>query len=410
MSKATSKKINLSQANMALAVLFLPEHRKLNKRSKHNTLDWLIDERRKIADIENDCLDYIYMSYRYLHFFELELAAYQSKKLRPSKLADYLLLGFAALLSRDRQEPQKIINRLCNLIKEQINPGAAKFCYAFLKHCLREKETLISKASNKPEIFLGPKLLAEHKELDSSVLAMLCESIPKRGEGISYFNEKAELLHSPAKEFFENADWKQAINPASWQCVAFLFDKIKAAKNFSVLDACAAPGGKSLALASMLKKNNISATIYATDNKAPRLKRLKENYSQSPFPSTQAENVLCFDWNNIKQETWPQNWPESFDLILADLPCSGTGTLNSQPDILLEDIALRVQQLLPIQNNILKNLKAVLKSDGQLYTSICSLHPQENLNIFEQSKSSKLHFKSEDVLEQNNEFIRAWLS
>lgn len=108
----------------------------------------------------------------------------------------------------------------------------------------------------------------------------------------------------------------------------------------------------------MLSKNTFTFDkIIATDAKFKRLERLKENIQLWQIPA------LCslVEWGTQK-ETAPVK-AQNYDIILADLPCSGLGTLLSRPDILTKKVSNAVYEL---QNKILDDLFLKLKKPGLL--------------------------------------------
>lgn len=133
------------------------------------------------------------------------------------------------------------------------------------------------------------------------------------------------------------------------------------------LDACAAPGGKSVLLS---KK---CAFVTACDIHAHRVE-LIESYKKRMA----AENVTAV----LKDSSvFCPEFENAFDGVLCDVPCSGTGVINENPDIKLfrreEDIA----ELNKIQLAILSNCARYVKSGGRLYYSTCSLLPEENDSV-----------------------------
>lgn len=140
-----------------------------------------------------------------------------------------------------------------------------------------------------------------------------------------------------------------------------------------VWDCCAAPGGKTLILA----KRMPDAEILASDVSAKRLTRMEFRMRQFAY----AQNVRC-EVADAANETAPQNG--EFDLILCDVPCSGTGTLARNPEIRLR---LRQEELVRLakrQRAILEGALRHLAPGGRLIYSTCSLEPEENESLVEQ--------------------------
>lgn len=134
-----------------------------------------------------------------------------------------------------------------------------------------------------------------------------------------------------------------------------------------VLDACAAPGGKSTHLMELAQ---IKLTVL--DSNAQRLVRVAENFERL---GNEFHRLICGD------ALYPSEWwdGQAFDRILADVPCSASGVVSRHPDIKW----LRRQTDLSIfasnQENILNTLWKILKREGKLLYITCSIFQEENL-------------------------------
>lgn len=143
-----------------------------------------------------------------------------------------------------------------------------------------------------------------------------------------------------------------------------------------VLDACAAPGGKTLALLQSAKQLNKQIELTAIDISPARLVKVQENLDRAGEQAT----LLAAD--ATETSTW---WKGiSFDKILVDAPCSGSGVMNRYPDIKLlrrkQDIAGFAQQ----QLNLLNGLWPCLAEGGELLYCTCSILPAENSEVLSQ--------------------------
>jgi 16S rRNA (cytosine967-C5)-methyltransferase len=126
----------------------------------------------------------------------------------------------------------------------------------------------------------------------------------------------------------------------------------------TVLDFCAAPGGK----AAQLVKAGYAVT--AVENDTDRLPRLKENLAR-----------LCYTADIVEADAVIYRPDTPVDGVLLDAPCSATGTFRRHPEVLLRapDIAGRVI----LQRNLIANAAACLKPGGILIYCVCSLEPEE---------------------------------
>lgn len=134
-----------------------------------------------------------------------------------------------------------------------------------------------------------------------------------------------------------------------------------------ILDACAAPGGKTTHILELAPQAN----VIALDIEASRLKRVEENLQRLG----QKAKVICGD------ATQPETWLEQgvmFDRILLDAPCSATGVIRRHPDIKWLRQENDIAELAALQQQILTALWQRLKPKGTLLYATCSVLSEEN--------------------------------
>ncbi len=149
------------------------------------------------------------------------------------------------------------------------------------------------------------------------------------------------------------------------------------------LDCCAAPGGKT----SLLARRDLGGRVFATELHPHRARLL---LSLSRLPNV---HVVAADARHLPFST-------SFDRILVDVPCSGTGTLSRNPEI---KSRLKVEDLLDLQARqvaILKSALARLAPTGKLVYSTCSLEREENEAVVEAALDGAAEFKVVDCREE----------
>jgi 16S rRNA (cytosine967-C5)-methyltransferase len=133
-----------------------------------------------------------------------------------------------------------------------------------------------------------------------------------------------------------------------------------------ILDACAAPGGKTLILA----ERNPQARIVACESSAPRLDQLRQRLAMH---AARVEFRLA-DAAALEEDA-------VFDLVLADVPCSGTGTLGRNPEIRhrlrAEDLVRHAER----QRAIVRAALRAVRPGGHVLYSTCSLEPEENEQV-----------------------------
>lgn len=133
-----------------------------------------------------------------------------------------------------------------------------------------------------------------------------------------------------------------------------------------ILDACAAPGGKTAHLFEL--QTDIQLT--ALDISEARLQRVEENCARLGFKPS----VIAVDARNVDE--WWQG--EQFDKILLDVPCSAVGVIRRHPDIKHLRRDEDIEALVQLQREILLKNWALLKSGGSLLYATCSLFKAEN--------------------------------
>jgi 16S rRNA (cytosine967-C5)-methyltransferase len=140
-----------------------------------------------------------------------------------------------------------------------------------------------------------------------------------------------------------------------------------------VLDACAAPGGKSTQLAELMDDQG---EIWAVDRSEARLKKVVANAERLGMVSLQMLAADAADLLEIR----PQ-WHGYFDRILVDAPCSGLGTLARHADARWRIQPDTIAELANQQQRLLERLAPLLQPAGRLVYATCTVHPQENGDV-----------------------------
>ena len=165
--------------------------------------------------------------------------------------------------------------------------------------------------------------------------------------------------------YHEGKWWIQDI--ASQLPVKILLSKIK--QNTNVIDLCAAPGGKT----AQLLTNNLKVTSVESNNK--RAKILEENLNRLNLKT----KLIIKDATQYKPE-------KLADAILLDAPCTSSGTMRKNPDILWRlsykkgNYFSHMESVIKIQRDLLDSASKMLKSRGVLIYSVCSLEKEEGEN------------------------------
>jgi 16S rRNA (cytosine967-C5)-methyltransferase len=132
----------------------------------------------------------------------------------------------------------------------------------------------------------------------------------------------------------------------------------------SIVDLCAAPGGKTAQLA------HAGARVVAVDRSPARMARLRDNLTRLGLA---ADTVVAdaVDWQGTE--------PGGFDGVLLDAPCSSTGTIRRHPDIAWLRQEADIAALTALQKRLLQKAASLLKPGGMLIYCTCSLEPEEGI-------------------------------
>ena len=152
-------------------------------------------------------------------------------------------------------------------------------------------------------------------------------------------------------------------------------------ENETILDLCAAPGGKSTQIATLM---NNTGLLISNEIISKRANILKDNISRLGITNT----VVL----NEDSETISKYFNDYFDKILVDAPCSGEGMFRKNPEAISAWSLDNVNMCAERQLQILNNIKNCLKENGILVYSTCTFSPQENEQVIEK------------FLQENNDF------
>ena len=334
----------------------------------------------------------------------------------PAPLADALLCSALALAWDEEAapyDPHTLVNQTVEAAKKNRNTqGQANFLNACLRRFLRERDSLVlacdgdglgagaqGKASkpafgknglvakwNHP-LWWIELLQRDYPEQWQSILEANNQAAPMAvrvnvqrtsREALLAQWEQVGLMATPVGDYGLVLDKARAVHdipgfadglwsvqdPAA-QCAAPLL--LNGMSNgIRVLDACAAPGGKTAHLLEMLGPDS---HVVALDIDAKRCERIDQNLQRLGL---KAEIVVA---DAAQPKTW---WDrQQFDAILLDAPCSASGIVRRHPDVRWLRRASDIAQLAAIQKNLLKTLWPLLRPGGRMLYVTCSVFRQE---------------------------------
>lgn len=305
---------------------------------------------------------------------QVVLASFLSKKI-PNKhrFANYLLILAIAELLFMQTAPYAVINETVANIRKTTDKFLGGLANAVLRKVLAQKNDLLQKIENYnliPQSFL-PILQGydnnEIKQIAQSIVTQPPLDLTVRQNPEEWAQKlQGTLLPNGSIRLFNNPKVQDLIgyNDGAWwvqDVAASLPVQILGAdlSGKKVLDLCAAPGGKTAQLAAR------GADVRAIDISAERLQTLRQNMQRLKFSKIKTQAIDALDFL--------QTTSEKFDIILLDAPCSATGTFRRHPEVLYLKTAADVEEQAKLQKKLLNAAVNVLKKDGVLVYSVCSI-------------------------------------
>ena len=303
----------------------------------------------------------------------------------------------------DRVPQRAALHESVELVKRARKRSAAPFVNAVLRKLStgpRDRDSLAENEGASPEnlasVLAHPLWLVERwvQEYGLAAARQICEhnqSIPQTAIRLRTATAESELnqegitlapggLLSSARRVLAGELTKAkafraghvVIQDEASQLVAALVGNALLEKGSKILDCCAAPGGKTLAIAD----HNPRATITAVELH-PHRARLLQRLLPTRDPNAARIQVVIADAQHLPTT-------RTFDRVLADVPCSGTGTLARNPEIKWQLVAGDLAELHDRQCAILRSALAQAAPGGRVVYSTCSLEKEENEDVVEQ--------------------------
>ena len=169
----------------------------------------------------------------------------------------------------------------------------------------------------------------------------------------------------------------------------------------TVVDFCAGAGGKTLAIAAAMENKG---RIFAMDKYPERLERAKQRLRKAGVSNTFCQEITG---------KWLKRHEEIADVVLVDVPCSGTGTWRRNPDMRVKFSKNDLMELVKVQAEILEQAQRLVKKGGQLVYATCSVLMEENedqvaefLKKFPNFLRKKIELKNLDSIVYSGEFLK----
>ncbi len=160
--------------------------------------------------------------------------------------------------------------------------------------------------------------------------------------------------------------------------------------NSRVLDACSAPGAKSMHMSAIMNNTGI---IYSCDVHEHKIKLIESN----------AKKLGVTNVKTMLVDSSCVTFDEEFDTVLLDVPCSGLGVINHKSDLKYKMTLEKIKNINTLQKQILNNLSKYVKVNGHLVYSTCTINKDENERLIKEFLEKHQEFKmlEEHIIVQN---------
>ena len=380
-------------------------------------------EKAKLSDQDSRLFtELVYGTISRKLLLEYELAPFIKKaKKVDSWVKNLLLLSIYQFVYLDKIPDHAIINEAVEIAKQRGNSGIGKFVNGVLRTFQRQGapktdaiEAPLERLSVEISLplWLTQKLadqigLEETRQLGLSLFersrasarvdtahlsrAQVIEELAEEGiearpSEISPYGVVAEKGFLAGSQLFKNGEI--TIQDESSMLVA---PALQVQKQHHVLDACAAPGGKTTHIATFLD-STVGGKVTALDIHPHKIKLIQQNAARLGLTGV-------IQTRQLDARTVDEVFGEAtFDRILVDAPCSGLGLMRRKPDIRYHKSAADFEQLPKIQLEILERAAHTLKQWGIMVYSTCTITREENQEVVAAFLSKHPEFKKIDVV------------
>ena len=342
----------------------------------------------------------------------IKIVSGKSQKQISRPMQSILRIGFYEILIDDLSPNYATVDSLVNLAKSISDRKSAGFINAVLRKLIRKNNNnldWINSLSNHSEWNSIPNWIQRRwkKNLGQEDFIRMIKSanenppnfirVDKKGKIIEQiikdlsndgidtkiFSESFLIVNRGIGKVLQNKMFKKGEisiqNPAS----AAVVDCLNVNRGDFVIDVCAAPGTKSLYLASLVGN---SGKILASDVKTKRV--------EMGIRDLDRHRKRNIKWE-VKDAT-KDNYPMT-DYILIDAPCTGTGVLGRKPDIKWRRKNRDVLEMAKKQFNILSHCSKFVKANGVIVYATCSIEPEENWNVVDRFLNLNPNFRLDDI-------------
>ncbi len=396
-----SIKLNLSSKSIMGwdAAVYLVEAYLIGDQKADQLLDQLpenfVGERRAA------CQSLFLGALRHGHRTRAALQGLLRKKTKYSVEAILLVSGYEMFDAEADRHP-KIIHHAVERSKQVVN----RFEQGFLNAILRKLPSALEQinAQKSPAAFYShPDWLVERWQGE---FPGACTQLLEWNQGIpsTYLKVYNDEVQIPAgleatewPQFYQvtgKISWKEDLHPLLNKGNAYIKDPstriapalLEPRAGESVLDLCAAPGGKAYDMAYAMQGKG---QIVAVDLPGKRIARLEENLSTLRSEDLKCEIVEC-DLLEMDTSTFEEkSLPSAYDAVMLDAPCSNTGVIQRRTDVKWRLQPKDIENCAKLQLQLLHSAARFVKAGGRITYSTCSIEAMENQLVVDEFLASK---------------------
>lgn len=346
-------------------------------------------------------------------------------KIKIKKISPWILnilrMGIYQIIWLDKIPKSAAVNESVNLSKRYGHSSSSNFVNAILRKITKEDYIEISKIQNPTEriskmysmpIWIVEQMIKERKEIKT--VEKICKQLSER----PYITVRRNNLKINKKEFEKmltenNLKYQESeVNPDFYiiegakdiehmemhqkgyltvqdVSAGLAVYNLEPKPNETILDACAAPGGKTTYIAEIMQNKG---TIEAWDIHEHRTKLIEENAKRLGI------DIIKIETQNAS--IYHPEYQKKFNKILLDVPCLGIGVIRHKPDIKWQRKPEDVEKITKIQKQILKNCTKYLKEKGTIIYSTCSILQEENQKVIQEfiEENSEFTYENTEIL------------
>ena len=350
-------------------------------------------------------------------YLEHILKSYSKGRVKP-KVKIILLMSIYQLLYMDKTPNFAIIDEAVKLSKKIAGNITGKFVNGILRNIERNAKNLELKYKNETEKFCVenscPKELFDilNKQYGKEKAQSIVVSFNQKSKNSIRYNPlkttKSDLIEKLGSAVSESEICEDSLILNKLNIDNSLFingyyiiqDEASALvassiglpvdKEYKILDTCAAPGGKSLHIASKY----FNSSLVSCDKYIHKLKLIEDNTAKLGISNIEIKEQDATINNS--------SFNDKFDIVICDVPCSGIGVIKNKPEIKYKITNSYVEEISKLQYQILDNSKKYVKNNGILMYSTCTIDKRENIENINKFLNENKDFKLENISLKNS--------